>query len=102
LGIGLTNQYRRDRVTVALRAVLVQTGEIILNVSTSKTIFSVGAGMDGFKFTENGTELVELESGITENETTGYAVKSAIETAVYALIKQGIDRDVWDIKKEEE
>jgi len=102
LGIGLTNQYRRDRVTVALRAVLVQTGEIILNVSTSKTIFSVAAGMDGFKFTENGTELVELESGITENETTGYAVKSAIETAVYALIKQGIDRDVWDIKKEEE
>ena len=101
LGIGLTNQYRRDRVTVALRAVLVQTGEIILNVSTSKTIFSVGAGMDGFKFTENGTELVELESGITENETTGYAVKSAIETAVYALIKQGIDRDVWDIKTED-
>ena len=61
LGIGFTNQYRRDRITVALRAVLVQTGEIILNVSTSKTIFSVSAGMDGFKFAENGTELVELE-----------------------------------------
>ena len=50
LGISINNRYRRDRLTVSLRAVLVQTGEILLNVSTSKTIFSAGAGSDVFKF----------------------------------------------------
>jgi len=101
LGIGINNRYRRDRVTVSLRAVLVQTGEILLNVSTSKTIFSAGAGSDVFKFYEGGTELIEIESGLTENETVGYATKSAIETAVYALIIQGIDLDMWDYKEGE-
>ena len=101
LGIGINNRYKRDRVTVSLRAVLVQTGQILLNVSTSKTIFSSGAGSDVFKFYESGTELVEIESGLTENETTGYAVKIAIETAVYALIMQGIELNMWDFKKEE-
>ncbi|MDA9266550.1 hypothetical protein N9P69_00985 [Gammaproteobacteria bacterium] len=101
LGIGINNRYRRDRVTVSLRAVLVQTGEILLNVSTSKTIFSAAAGSDVFKFYEGGTELIEIESGLTENETVGYAVKIAIETAVYALIMQGIELNMWDFKKKE-
>jgi curli production assembly/transport component CsgG len=100
LGIGINNRYRRDRVTVSLRAVLVQTGEILLNVSTSKTIFSAGAGSDIFKFYELGTELVEFESGLTENETVGYAVKAAIETAVYALILQGIELNMWSYNDE--
>jgi curli production assembly/transport component CsgG len=85
---------------VSLRAVLVQTGEILLNVSTSKTIFSAGAGSDIFKFYELGTELVEFESGLTENETVGYAVKAAIETAVYALILQGIELNMWSYNDE--
>ena len=101
LGIGVNNRYKRDRVTVSLRAVLVQTGEILLNVSTSKTIFSTGVGSDVFRFYESGTELIEIESGISENETIGYAVKTAIETAVYALIMQGIELDMWDFKEGE-
>ena len=101
LGISINNRYRRDRLTVSLRAVLVQTGEILLNVSTSKTIFSAGAGSDVFKFYESGTELVELESGLTENETVSYAVKSAIEAAVYALIIQGVELNMWSYKEDE-
>ena len=101
LGIGINNRYKRDRVTVSLRAILVQTGEILLNVSTSKTIFSAGAGSDVFKFYESGTELVEIESGLSENETVGYATKTAIEAAVYALIIQGIELDMWDYKEGE-
>lgn len=46
LGIGSKNQYREDVVTVTLRAVLVQTGEVLLNVTTTKTILSTGAGVD--------------------------------------------------------
>ena len=73
----------------------------MLNVSTSKTIFSAGAGSDVFKFYESGTELVELESGLTENETVSYAVKSAIEAAVYALIIQGVELNMWSYKEDE-
>lgn len=101
LGISINNRYRRDRLTVSLRAVLVQTGEILLNVSTSKTIFSAGAGSDVFKFYESGTELVELESGLTENETVSYAVKSAIEAAVYALVIQGVELNMWSYNEDE-
>ena len=42
LGIGTTNQYRRDSIVVSLRAVSTLTGEVILNVQTSKTVLSSG------------------------------------------------------------
>jgi len=102
LGIGVSNQYRRDEIVISLRAVLVQSGEILLNVMSSKTIFSAASGIDLFRFTENGTELVEVESGVTRNESSGYAVRSAIEAAVYAIIIQGIEKDVWDYQAPEE
>ena len=97
LGIGNTNQYRIDDVTVSMRAVLVQTGEVILNVTVSKTILSAGVSRDVFRFTEVGdTELVEIETGYTQTEATGYAVRSAIETAVYELVMEGLQKELWD------
>ena len=99
-GIGINNRYRRDRITVSLRAVLVQTGEILLNVSTSKTIFSAGAGSDVFVFENQGTDLIEIESGISENETVGLATKIAIETAVYGIIQKGIELNMWSYNDE--
>ena len=86
LGIGVSSQYRIDQVTVALRAVLVQTGQVLLNVVTSKQVYSTSTGLDGFRFTENGTELFELESGFAANETQTYAVRSAIEAALHAYV----------------
>ena len=97
LGIGTTNQYRRDSVVVSLRAVSVLTGEVIINVQTYKTILSVGMGGDVFKFLDMDTKLLELESGMTENESVTWAVRSAIEAAVYALIEQGDERGFWKI-----
>ena len=102
LGIGASSQYRIDEVTVALRAVLVQTGQVLLNVVTSKQVYSTSTGLDGFRFTENGTELFELESGFAANETQTYAVRSAIEAAVYAIIVQGIEDDLWDFEPQKE
>jgi curli production assembly/transport component CsgG len=96
LGIGMKNQYREDIVTVTLRAVLVQTGEVLLNVTTTKTILSTAGGGDIFRFIELGTQLVEVESGYTENEAVGHAVRAAIEGAVYGLVVQGLEREVWD------
>ena len=102
LGIGISSQYRIDEVTVALRAVLVQTGQVLLNVVTSKQVYSTSTGLDTFRFTENGTELFELESGFAANETQTYAVRSAIEAAVYAIIIQGIEDDLWDFELKKE
>jgi curli production assembly/transport component CsgG len=96
LGIGFKNQYREDKVTVVLRAVLVQTGEVLLNVTATKTVLSTGGGGDVFKFIEMGTELVEMESGYTENEAVGHATRAAIEAAVYGLVVQGLEKKVWD------
>ena len=96
LGVGNTNQYRKDEVTVSIRAVLVQTGEVMLNTTVSKTILSAGVSRDIFRFTELGTELVEIETGYTQTEATGYATRSAIETAVYSLIQEGLEKQLWD------
>lgn len=102
LGIGTQNQYRRDRVTISLRLVLVQTGQVLINVTTSKSIFSVAAGLDTFRFIEMGTKLIEFERGQTRNELPGYAVRAAIEAAVYGLVMKGIDQDLWDMSAEGE
>jgi len=102
LGIGTTNQYRRDSVTVSLRAVSTLTGEVILNVQTYKTILSVGLAGDVFRFVDMDTKLIELETGMTQNESTTWAVRSAIEAAVLALIEQGDERGFWKIEYDNE
>jgi curli production assembly/transport component CsgG len=100
LGVGLKHRYREDKVTVVLRAILVQTGEVLLNVTATKTILSTGGGADVFKFYELGTQLVEAESGSTENEAVNHAVRAAIEAAVYGLVLQGLEKQVWDFDYE--
>ena len=96
LGIGSSNQWRKDEITVSLRAVLVQTGEVVINCMVSKTILSASVSLDVFRFVEVGTELIEVETGYTENEAVGYATRSAIEEAVYTLIMKGLEQKLWD------
>ena len=73
------------------------TGEILLNVQTSKTILSVAGGFDVFKFIDMDTQLVEVENGMTENESITRSVRSAIEKAVLELIYQGDEKGYWKI-----
>lgn len=98
LGIGYSKRYRQDVVTVSMRAVSVLTGEILLNVQTRKTILSYGSGGDVFRFIEQGTQLVEFEDGVGNNESVTYAVRTAIEAGVLELIYQGHDRGYWVIE----
>ena len=79
LGIGSSKQYREDSVSVSVRLVSVSTGEILMEVMTSKSILSVGLTQDLFRFLEEGTELVEVEGGVTENESVSIALQKAIE-----------------------
>ena len=101
LGIGSSNQWRKDEITVSLRAVLVQTGEVMINCMVSKTVLSAGVSRDIFRFIEMGTELVEVETGYSENEAMGYATRAAIEEAVYTLIMKGLEQELWDFNYEE-
>ena len=97
LGIGASNAYRRDMVTVSLRGISTLTGEILLNVQTTKTILSTGGGYDVFKFVDLDTKLIEIEDGVATNEGVTKATRSAIELAVLELIYQGHDRGFWII-----
>ena len=104
LGIGANTQYRRNIINVSLRAVSVGTGEVLTSVSTSKTIYSVLLTGSVFKFVAV-DEILELEAGVTRNEPAGFAVRQAIELAVYSLITEGLIDGIWklkDHKKQEE
>lgn len=97
LGIGFSRMYRKDVVTVSIRAVSVLTGEILLNVQARKSVLSYGSGGDVFRFYEQGTQLVEYEDGVGNNESVTYAVRTAVEAGVLELIYQGHDRGFWDL-----
>ena len=97
LGIGFSKMYRKDVVTVSVRAVSVLTGEVLLNVQSKKSVLSYGGGGDVFRFIEQGTQLIEYEDGVGNNESVTYAVRAAVEAAVLELIYQGHDRNFWNI-----
>lgn len=94
LGIGGRTEYRQDTVTVYLRAVSVRTGEVLTNVQASKTIASQAIGANAYRFVAF-RELLEAEWGITANEPDQVALQQAIEKAVYGLVLEGIELDLW-------
>jgi len=102
LGIGISEQYRVDQVTVSLRLVSVQSGEILLATNVTKTIASHSKGGDVFTFLDMNTKALELESGVAVNEPVTYAIRTAIEFAILELIYEGKDKGYWKFKEEKE
>ena len=98
LGIGISSEYRKDTVSIGIRLVSVATGEILLAISTEKTIFSVRMSNNLFKFIDAGTKLLEIEAGFTDNESVSYAVRKAIDQAILELIKEGETKKLWEFK----
>jgi curli production assembly/transport component CsgG len=99
LGIGASTQYRQDVVTVTMRAISVQTGEVLTSVSTTKTIISTGSSFTVFRFFDMGTRSLETEVGNTVNEPVNYAVRAAIEQAVVELVKDGARKGLWAFRQ---
>jgi curli production assembly/transport component CsgG len=95
LGIGTSKQFREDTVTISLRLVSVATGEVLMETLVSKSILSTSVSQDVFRFIEAGTELVEIEGGIAENESVSIALQKAVENGVLNIINIGIDRGYW-------
>ena len=100
-GIGASEQYRTDQVTVSIRIVAVQTGEILLTTSATKTIASYSSGGDVFRFLDMSTKALEIETGVATNEPVNYAIRTTIEHAVHNLIYEGIEKGLWQFKIEE-
>ncbi len=94
LGIGANVDYRRDRITVALRAVSVATGQVLLSVQTEKTVYSFLQQASVFRYVST-DEILELEAGVTRNEPVGLAVRQAIELAVFSMIVEGAEKNIW-------
>ena len=99
-GIGAHEEYRVDQVTVSMRVVAVQTGEVILAVNGTKTIASHKTGVDAFRFIDMGTRAIEVESGVSANEPVNYAIRSAVEYCIIEIIKQGEQKSLWKFKQE--
>ena len=99
LGIGVTKQYRVDQVTVAMRIVSVQTGEVLLSVAVEKRIASHRTSADLFRFVDLGTVSQEAEIGNSLNEPVNYAVRAAIESSVVEMIKKGERQGLWKFKQ---
>ncbi|QIJ73152.1 curli production assembly protein CsgG [Methylobacterium sp. NI91] len=97
LGIGGNAQYRQDIVTVALRAVSVQTGRVLASVTTTKTIYSVLVNGTAFKFAAV-DHLLQAEAGFTKNSPTTLAVREGVQLAVYSLIFEGVRNKLWKFK----
>jgi curli production assembly/transport component CsgG len=95
LGIGGDIQYRRDAVTIGMRAVSVQTGRVMESVTTTKTVYSMGGKAGAFHYVAL-DEILEIEMGITRNEPTSLAVREAIELAVMKLIVDGVEHGSWE------
>jgi curli production assembly/transport component CsgG len=94
LGIGGSTKFRQDTVTVYLRAISTQSGEVLESVNVSKTIFSLGLNANVFRFISS-DEILEVDAGISTNEPEQIAVTQTIEKAVIALVLQGAERGRW-------
>ena len=101
-GIGPSTQYSQDQVTINMRLVSVQTGEVLCSVTIEKNILSTGDGVTGMRFYDQGTKEFEIDMSQTYNEPIQYATRSAIETGIIELIKDGEKKRLWKIKQKGE
>jgi curli production assembly/transport component CsgG len=97
LGIGVDTQYRQDIITVALRAVSVQTGRVLASVTTTKTIYSIQVHGLAFQFAAV-DQLLQAELGFTKNAPATLGVREGVQLAVYALIFEGVKNNLWQFK----
>ncbi|NOJ47659.1 CsgG/HfaB family protein [Bradyrhizobium archetypum] len=97
LGIGGNVSYRQDIVTVALRAVSVQTGRVLASVTTTKIIYSVNVGGNAFQFAAVDA-LLQADIGVTKNSPATLAVREGVQLAVYSLIFEGVKNNLWEFR----
>jgi len=99
-GAGASGEYRQDRVTVYLRAISTKNGKVLKSVNSTKTVLSQKIDAGIFRYVKV-KRLLEAETGVTYNEPTQLALKSAIAKALESLIIEGLFDDLWQLKNPE-
>lgn len=94
LGVGGDQQWKLDIVTVSLRAVSSDSGEVLASVMVDKPIASTSVRGGAFTYIAL-DELLEIEAGFAVNEPKQLAVQMAIEKAVMSLVLEGADLGIW-------
>ncbi|HEX6982042.1 MAG TPA: CsgG/HfaB family protein [Balneolaceae bacterium] len=100
-GASVSGQFRKDRITIYLRAVSTRTGRILKSVHTTKSIISQQLSGGLFRFIDT-NRLLEAEVGFTYNEPTVMAVTEAIDEALKRLIIEGVEEGLWSALNEGE
>jgi curli production assembly/transport component CsgG len=98
-GAGASTQYRQDRISIYLRAVSTSSGKILKTVYVSKTILSQAIDINLFRYVKL-KRLLEVETGVSQNEPEQLAIKEAIEKAVESLIIEGVKDGIWEAREE--
>lgn len=98
--IGAQTQYQSDTVTINLRTVSVNTGEVLTNVTITKTVLSYMDKVNLMRWFSGGTQTLEAEIGGSINESINKAIDVAVQAAVVATINQGAQKGVWAFREE--
>lgn len=96
-GIGSSELYREDMISIYMRAIDVRTGQVLVSVATSKKVLSKEVRAGFFRYISF-KRLAEVEAGYTTNEPMHTCVKQTIEKAITELVQKGIERRVWHAK----
>lgn len=100
-GIGASELYREDVISIYLRAVDVRTGQVLLSVATTKKVLSQEIRAGFFRYVSY-KRLAEAEAGFSDNEPMHICVKQAIEKALTTLVTKGIEKGIWTTKEQNE
>lgn len=92
-GIGGSGTYVTDLITFSLRAVAVQTGEVLGESTVTKSITSFKLGGHDSKIWP--TTVMEAELGGAINEPVGLALRLATRSALSELVSRGIKTGWW-------
>ncbi|MDA8621305.1 CsgG/HfaB family protein [Psychrosphaera sp.] len=93
-GIGASELYREDLISIYMRAVDVRTGQVLVSVSTSKKVLSKEIRAGFFRYVSF-KRLAEAEGGYSTNEPMHICVKQTVEKAITELVLKGIEKNVW-------
>lgn len=98
--IGGTTQYQSDTVTINLRTISVSTGEVLTNVTVTKTVLSYMDKLNMMRWFSSGTQTFEAEVGGSLNESINKAIDMAVQAAVLQTINDGVRKNHWAFKED--
>lgn len=98
-GIGASDQYRVDQITISLRAVDVRNGQVLAALTTTKTVYSMKVAADVYRYIRF-KRLLEAEAGMTRNEPAQLCLQDAVEAGVVHLVALGLHRNLWSLRSD--